>query len=74
MDRYPLVFPYGFVPTPDLNSDGTVNIADLFIIAKAWQTQPGDYRWNPTADMDTNEVINTVDIHKVAFYFGKTIL
>jgi len=74
VDRYPLVYPYGFVPTPDLNSDGTVNISDLFIIAKAWQTQPGDYRWNPTADMNTNEVINIVDIHKVAFYFGKTIL
>ena len=42
MDIYPLMHPCQFVPSTDLNEDGTVNIIDVSIVAKAFHTTPGD--------------------------------
>jgi hypothetical protein len=77
-DRYPLIYPYefyqpGYVPQSDINKDGTVNIIDIAIAAKAFNTKPGDENWNPIADMDINEIINIIDVAKVAMDFGKKI-
>jgi hypothetical protein len=57
----------------DLNKDGTVNIMDIAIVARAFGCKPGDDRWNPIADMDTNETINIIDVAKVAKDYGKTL-
>ena len=56
----------------DLNSDGKVDILDIAMVARAYNTTPGDPRWNPDADMDGNEIINIIDISIVARDFGKT--
>jgi len=69
-DQYPLVYPYGFVPKPDVNSDGTVNIIDIATVATAFACEPGDDRWNPLTDLDMNEMINIIDIADVARNFG----
>jgi hypothetical protein len=70
-----------FLPT-DLNKDGTVNILDIAIVAKAFGSHgpdipnPGDppsKNWNATADMDKNGWINIIDIATVARDYGKTI-
>ena len=55
----------------DLNEDGKVNIQDLFIVAKAFQTKPGDEHWDPRADLDGNDLINIVDLYEVAKDYGK---
>jgi len=57
----------------DLNKDGTVNIMDIAIVAKAYGTKLGDEEWNEIADMDKNGEINIIDIAKVAKDYGKTI-
>jgi hypothetical protein len=77
-DEYPLIYPHlfysaGYVPDPDLNEDGTTNIVDLTIAAKAFSSTPGDLNWSPVADMDINEAIDIMDISKLACEFGKTI-
>jgi endoglucanase len=54
----------------DLNGDGKVNIIDVTLVATAFQTRPGDPKWNPNADMDNSGLINIVDITKVAKEFG----
>lgn len=69
-DQYPLIYPYGFVPKPDVNSDGTVNILDIATLAAAFGCEPGDERWNPMTDMDMNEIVNIIDIADVARNFG----
>jgi hypothetical protein len=55
----------------DLNGDGQVNIVDITIIARAFNTKPGDERWNPNADLNNDGTINIIDITKVAKEFGK---
>jgi parallel beta-helix repeat protein len=72
-DRYPLTYPFGFVPKPDVNGDGVVNDDDITVVAGAFLSEPGDLRWNPLADMDMNETINIVDVAKVAKQHGYTI-
>lgn len=60
------------LPT-DLNSDGTVNILDITVVAKAYGTKPGDERWNQTADLDKNGAVDILDISEVARDYGKTM-
>jgi hypothetical protein len=55
----------------DLNKDGTVNILDIFIVAQAFGSKPGDKNWNSTADLNKNGTVNIVDIFAVAWDFGK---
>ena len=59
-----------FLPT-DINKDGTVNILDIFIVANAFGSKPGDPNWNATADLNKNDIINILDVFKVAMDYGK---
>jgi hypothetical protein len=54
----------------DLNSDWQVNISDITIVAVAFNSRPGEQRWNQKADVNKDGVINIVDITLVAKVFG----
>jgi len=56
----------------DLNSDGRVGISDLFKVAKAYGTSPGDEKWDPIADLNNDDIINIFDLIKVARNYGRT--
>jgi hypothetical protein len=64
---------YEITPSTDLNRDGTVNILDIFIVAKAFGAKPGDQNWSATADVDKNGQINILDIFMIAWEYGKVI-
>jgi len=72
MDRYPLIFPYGYVPSPDSNNDGMVDILDLVKIALAYGSVPGLPIWNPYIDLNQDSIIDIFDIVVVALHFGET--
>jgi len=57
----------------DLNSDGTVNILDISIVAYSYRSTPESERWNPRADMNRDETINILDLALVAKEFGKKV-
>jgi uncharacterized protein YfaS (alpha-2-macroglobulin family) len=57
----------------DIDGDGRVDIMDLFLTARAWNTKPSDPRWDPRCDIDGNGEINIIDIYFVARDFGKTV-
>jgi hypothetical protein len=57
----------------DLNFDGAVNILDIAIVGAAYNTEPGDPKWNELADLDKNGTVNILDISAVAKDFGKTV-
>jgi parallel beta-helix repeat protein len=55
----------------DVNSDGVVDIRDIAIFGKAFGSYPGHPRWNQTADLDGNGIINILDGVMIAKNFGK---
>jgi len=63
---------YRFILTADINKDGIVNILDIAIVAKAFNSKPGDFNWNQLADIDKNGIVNIVDISRVAKEYGRT--
>lgn len=66
-------FHYVYMPIPgDLNSDGTVNIFDLRIVAKAFGSKPGDPYWDPRADLNRDDRISLLDLVLVAINYGRT--
>lgn len=67
-DYCPLMSPYVL---GDVNHDAKINIADMYIIAKAFETRIGEANWNPHADIDENGKINIIDMYKAAIEFGK---
>jgi PKD repeat protein len=58
----------------DLNIDGKVNIFDIYIMAKAFGTKPGDPRWNPIADLNNDGKVGIEDVYFIAKDYGKTLL
>ena len=58
------------IQVPDLNSDGTVDIYDMIIVASAYGTSEGDPDWNPTADVNGDKTVDIYDVILVASCFG----
>jgi PKD repeat protein len=56
----------------DLNGDGTIDIKDISIVAKAFGTQPGDPLWNPIADINGDSIVDIKDVSTVAKHYGET--
>jgi len=48
------------------------NILDLGIIANAFGSHPQHPRWNPLADLNSDESVNVLDISVAASDFGKS--
>jgi len=57
----------------DLNGDGEVDIMDISIVAKAFNSEPEHPDWDAIADVNNDEVIDILDISIVALEFGKTV-
>jgi len=72
-DRYPLIYPYNYVFTIDLNGDGIVNILDILICASAFGSRPGYPKWNPYVDLNQDGIINILDLVIIAVHFGETV-
>jgi parallel beta-helix repeat protein len=67
-DSYPLMKPYNWI-RGDVNYDAVVNILDLFAIARAFDSRPGDTRWSPRCDLNNDGTIDILDIFEVASRF-----
>jgi len=71
-DRYPLIYSYGYVLSPDANQDGIVDIVDVVICALAFGSKPGEPIWNPYADLNEDGLVDIVDLVMIAIHFGET--
>jgi parallel beta-helix repeat protein len=74
IDRYPLIYPYGYVPSPDINNDEIIDILDLVTIALAYGSVPGLPIWKPYADIVQDEIIDIFDLVMMAIHYGETYL
>jgi hypothetical protein len=55
----------------DINLDGKVGLIDLSILAAAYNTKPGDAKWNPAADINGDGKVGLVDLSFLAQNYGK---
>jgi hypothetical protein len=56
----------------DVNGDGKVNLADLFLMLKALGSSLGCLRWNPFCDLNNDGKVNLKDLCILLQNFGKT--
>jgi len=72
-DNYPLIYPYGYVPSPDFNNDGIIDIFDIVRMALAFGSVPGMPNWDPYVDLNQDGIIDIFDLVVVALRFGETV-
>jgi len=56
----------------DMKNEGKVGLDDLVLLAKAYNTHPGDAKWNPNADINNDGVINLSDLVLLAKNYNKS--
>jgi Ca2+-binding EF-hand superfamily protein len=54
----------------DVNHDGSVDVLDLLVVAKALGTHPSDPKWNRNANINGDGEIDVLDLLWVAKYLG----
>lgn len=55
----------------DVDGGGKVGLEDLVILALAYNSKPGDAKWNPNADIDDNGQIDLADLVTMAIHYGQ---
>jgi hypothetical protein len=55
----------------DINGDGTVDITDVAMVAYAYDTKPGDEKWDERCDLNNDLIIDITDVSMVAYDYGK---
>jgi hypothetical protein len=56
----------------DINGDGTVNLADLVLLANTYGSKVGDLNYNPEADFNNDGKINLLDLVTLASRYGQS--
>ncbi|MDP4179551.1 MAG: dockerin type I domain-containing protein [Bacillota bacterium] len=59
--------------TADINHDGVVNMADVILIASAFNTTKGDPKFNDLYDINRDGTINMADVILIANKFNTTV-
>ena len=57
----------------DLNNDGAINMTDVMIIAKCYNSVKGSNNYNSRYDFNNDGAINMTDIMQLALYFNKKV-
>jgi hypothetical protein len=55
----------------DVNGDFKVTLADLVLLANAYNSQPGSPKWNPNADLNADGVVSLTDLVLMAVHYGQ---
>jgi hypothetical protein len=55
----------------DINRDGKINVKDMNVLDKAFNTTYKDKKFNPAADLNSDNVINMQDRMLLMAYFSK---
>lgn len=61
------------VKSPDLNSDGAVNISDVMLLAQSFNSAKGDSRYKEAYDLNSDGAINISDVMKIAEKFNTQV-
>jgi hypothetical protein len=56
----------------DINHDGSVDIFDAILLSNAFNTTPGNAKWNPNADLNGDSSIDIYDAILLAAHFNES--
>ncbi len=56
----------------DINWDNKINIHDLYVLGKHYQTTPTSTNWNEDADINFDNTVNQPDLTTLSENYGKT--
>jgi branched-chain amino acid transport system substrate-binding protein len=65
--------PWMYPLQTDVNFDGKVNILDISAPCKAYDTKPGDARWDRESDVNLDGKIDMMDITRIAIDWQKSV-
>ena len=69
VDQFSYTIP--FVPVPgDINGDGHVDIADLFLVTGTWGSRNGEPGFNAACDFNNDGIVNVIDLLILADNWG----
>jgi hypothetical protein len=57
----------------DINGDGKVSLSDLVLLGKAYNSRPGDGKWNPNADINSDGTVGLSDLVIMAKHYNQSI-
>jgi len=57
----------------DVNSDGIVNIFDLYDIGEAYDSNPHGTNWNINADINRDKIVDSFDLSQIEKDYGTSI-
>jgi len=57
----------------DINNDAVINMADVILLAGAFNAMNGDSKYSPAYDFNDDGVINMADVIIIAGNFGKSV-
>ncbi|HVP93165.1 MAG TPA: dockerin type I domain-containing protein, partial [Acidobacteriota bacterium] len=55
----------------DVNGDGMVNLKDVLLAGLAFGSTPDSPKWNQHADINSDNMIDMLDIYAIASHFGE---
>jgi ABC-type transport system substrate-binding protein/outer membrane protein assembly factor BamB len=55
----------------DINADGIVDIEDIYLIALAYGTMPGQPGYKPNLDVNGDKIVDIEDIYTTALHYGE---
>ena len=61
------------LPLGDVNQDRIVNAYDLYRVARAYSSRPGDAYWDPDCDLNGDKFVDTIDLTLVADHYGESV-
>ena len=69
-DDFDIYYKTTVVIPGDVNGDGTVDITDLTLIGEAYGTVEGDPDYNPSADLNCDDIIDIYDLEECGKNYG----
>ena len=56
----------------DINQDGRVNVLDAILLSNAFNSRPGDAKWNPNADLNKDNSVNVLDAILLSAHYNES--
>jgi len=61
------------LPLGDVNHDRIVDSYDLYRVARAYWSKPGDANWDQDCDLNGDKIVDAIDLSLVVEHYGESV-